>query len=201
MSVAEGQPPWAGRVPRNRIERLYESESRGILDEDLVDEVGYALLARCESILAITRGHGGTPVCPGCLKTMERQEECIRCTECNWSTTIEAFRNSYKKKHLHAGRMEPFIEAYVDDFTKARNSREKMLLIDIFIHRCHGDYEETDGKRPGAINLIGGKPREVVEFLDRLGGIRRSALDSEADHDTWVAKVKRECRGGWRSDT
>ena len=75
-----------------------------------------------------------------------------------------------------------------------------MLLIDILIHRCHGDYEETDGKRPGAINLIGGKPREVVEFLDRLGGIRRSALDSEADHATWVAQVKRERRGGWRSD-
>lgn len=200
MGAAEGQPPWVGRVSRNRIERLYDAESRGILDEDLVDEVGYALLARCECILAVTRSHTGTPICPGCLRPMEAQGENLNCTTCNWSTTIRGFRDSYKKKHLHAGRMEPFIEAFVDDFKKARTPREKMLLIDILIHRCHGDYEETDGKRLGAINLIGGRPREIAEFLDRLGGIRRSDRHVEADHVTWVAKVKRERRAGWRFD-
>jgi len=201
MRATEGQPPWAGRVPRNLIERLYESESRGILDEDLVDQVGYALLVRCESILAVTRSHVDTPICPGCLEPMERRGEDIKCLTCEWSTSITAFRDSYKKKHLHAGRMEPFIEAFVDDFKRARDHRQKMLLIDILIHRCHGDFGEIGGKRLGAINLIGGRPKEVSEFLDRLGGIRRSDPELEADHATWVAKVKRERRAGWRFDT
>lgn len=200
--MERGQPPWAGRVPRNRIERLYRLESDGVLDEDSVNEVGFALLARCESMIAATRGHVQTPVCPGCLKTMALDGDTVTCRACNWSTTVAAFRDSYKGKHLHAGRLEPFIEAYVEDFRKARTAKDRMLLIDILIHRCHGDFEESEvgAKRLGAINLIGGKPREVKEFLDRLGGIPRNQLEAEAGHATWVAKVKRERRAGWRFD-
>jgi len=39
--VAEVQ--WAPRVNPSTIRRLYEIDARGIADEDLIDEVGYAL--------------------------------------------------------------------------------------------------------------------------------------------------------------
>ncbi len=198
MRIAENQPHWAGRIARHQIERLYERESRGILDDELIDEVGYGLFARCESILAFTHSHRGTATCPGCLETMGKDGETVSCSTCNWSTTEEGFLKSSRKKYLHAGRLEPFIEAFVEDFKKAKGARAKLLLIDILIHRCHGDYEGSEGLRAGAINLIGGKPREVMAFLDRLGGIRRSGLDSEADHGAWVARVKQERPGGWR---
>ena len=198
MPMPQHQPPWAGRVPQHQIARLYESDARGILDEELIDEVGYGLLARCESILAFTSSHRGDPICPGCLQSMTREGESISCARCQWSCTEEEFLKSNRKKHLHAGRMEPFLEAYRDDFRKARDARARMLLIDVLIHRCHGEYERSDGLRSGAINLIGGKPRLVMEFLDRLGGVRRSELDSEADHQGWVNRVQEERRGGWR---
>ena len=41
-------------------------------------------------------------------------------------------------------------------------------------------------------------PREVLEFLDRLGGIRRIGLASETGHEAWVERVRRERPGGWR---
>lgn len=198
MQIAENQPHWAGRVAQRKIERLYESEARGLLDGELVDEVGYGLFARCESILAFTHSHRGETTCPGCLQRMAKAGDTISCSRCNWSSSEQDFLVSSRKKHLHAGRIEPFIEAFVEDFAKAKGSRAKMLLIDILIHRCHGDYEKSDGLRTGAINLIGGKPAQVMAFLDRLGGIRRSELDSEADHEAWVAQVRQERAGGWR---
>jgi hypothetical protein len=138
MRIAENQPHWAGRIARRQIERLYESESRGMLDDELVDEVGYGLFARCESMLAFTHSHRGTATCPGCLERMAKDGDTISCSRCHWSTAEEDFLKTSRKKHLHAGRMEPFIEAFAEDFKKARSSRAKMLLIDILIHRCHG---------------------------------------------------------------
>ena len=44
-------PRWAGRVPQHTIKRLYETDARGIYDEELIDEIGWGLHARCQSLL------------------------------------------------------------------------------------------------------------------------------------------------------
>ena len=44
---------WARRVPKSKIRRLYESDASGLLDEDLLEEVGSLLLQRCKSILNV----------------------------------------------------------------------------------------------------------------------------------------------------
>lgn len=38
---------WTPRVSREKIKRLYISDSRGMLDEDLLDEIGYTIYLRC----------------------------------------------------------------------------------------------------------------------------------------------------------
>jgi hypothetical protein len=43
---------WAPRVNPSLIRRLYEADARGIVDDELFDDVGSALHARCQSILA-----------------------------------------------------------------------------------------------------------------------------------------------------
>ena len=40
------RPRWAPRVQAAMIRRLYEQNAAGIYDDQLVDEVGYAFLAR-----------------------------------------------------------------------------------------------------------------------------------------------------------
>ncbi len=45
----------APRVRRDLIRRLYEDEARGLLDDQLLDEVGIGLYARCESIMKARR--------------------------------------------------------------------------------------------------------------------------------------------------
>ena len=45
-------PQWSPRVKKHQIKRLYEDDARGIHDEELLEEVGYTLLCRCESFIA-----------------------------------------------------------------------------------------------------------------------------------------------------
>src|SRR5262245_36480824 len=45
---------WARRLSKNDIYRLYQSEASGVLDEDLLEEVGIGFYARCQTIKQVT---------------------------------------------------------------------------------------------------------------------------------------------------
>ena len=60
------RPRWAGRVPRHKIARLYEQDAKGIVDEDLIDEIGISFLARCQSMMMADEVHEGKALCAGC---------------------------------------------------------------------------------------------------------------------------------------
>lgn len=190
--MRKDRPQWVERVSPRWIKRLYSAEGRGILDETLIDEVGYAMLVRCQSILQVTEAHNQRKVlCPLCdtlLGHNWEDDDLLQCDDCNWALSWGDYRKSYRKKQLHAGGMEPFLKAFVADFSKARNPKDKMILIDTLLHRYHGEYEGTAG-RPGATNLIAVKnQKEVTAFLDELGG--KSLAPDEAQR--WVEKVRRE---------
>ena len=67
------RPRWAPRVSHRLIRELYEKNAAGIYDEDLADEVGYAFLARADSLVQTNRAHYdhvvNCPVC-GALRVM-----------------------------------------------------------------------------------------------------------------------------------
>lgn len=198
------RPQWAPRVHPRLLKRLYALDARGILDEALIDEVGYALFARCESILAVTEAHNKRMVpCPLCGERIHHawdDSEVLNCGACNWRLTWGDYRKTYRKRQLHAGGMEPFIRAFVDDFQRATSAREKMVLIDILVHRYHGEFEGA-GHRPGALNLIAVRRlKEGLAFLDELGG-RDPQLRYQREADAWVEKVRREQRPGWQFET
>jgi hypothetical protein len=53
----------APRVRHDRIRRLCATEGAGRLDEELLLDVGWALLARCESIVLVNEGAVRCPRC------------------------------------------------------------------------------------------------------------------------------------------
>ncbi len=69
---------WAKRISRAKIWRLYQRDALGIADEDLIDEVGTALYARCQSIIMVTEAN--RVICPQC-------QNLIVCPEARWSKT------------------------------------------------------------------------------------------------------------------
>lgn len=164
------RPRWHPRVPREKIRRLYENDAAGLVDEDLIDEVGLALLLRCRSILAATEAHAGRAPCPRCGEVIPhtgKRSELLTCDRCGWQTTWGAYHKTYQDKQLHGGGALFAFQAYVDTHEQAGTARERLLLIDRLLHAFHGELARNC-TRPAACNLIGGKQGEVLEFLDTL---------------------------------
>ena len=166
---------WEPRVPGLRIRRLYETDARGILDEELLDEVAYALYSRCESILTVTEAVRGRVKCPRCgmictrvrAASRKSREDPLRCPDCAWETTWGDYRRSYENKRLFGGGAVEAFRAYVEQFPRVRTPQEKMLLIDRLIHAIHNELFDRP-QRPAAVNLIDGDVRTVTALLEGL---------------------------------
>jgi ribosomal protein L37AE/L43A len=163
-------PKWEPKLSQRLIARLYDEDAKGLRDEAVVDEVGIRLMARVGSMMVVTRAVGGDVKCPMCPNTIKRKcvpEEVLRCP-CGWIGTWENFRKAYKKESLLAVGMMPYLEAFVEEFPLAKGYSQKMILVDQLIHRYHGELMDPGGARAGCANLIEGKVREVIKFLNAL---------------------------------
>jgi hypothetical protein len=167
MTASHRLPTWAPRVSKKEIHQLYETDAQGIYDLDLINEVGYGLLARCESFITVNRAREGEFPCPECGQTV-RREETLRCP-CGWTLPWANYFKTIQHKQLSGA--EPVLEQFqdfVDAFPSARTPQEKMLLIDRLIHGFHYYFKTGGPTRPVAVNLIEGRLSDVVAFLDRL---------------------------------
>jgi hypothetical protein len=156
---------WAPKVRQYKIRQLYENDAQGLLDEDLIDEVGYSLYARCESVWLVTERR-----CPECREKCHRSQgkhRVLTCPGCGWSTSWEAYKRSYKGKRIHGGRAYAFFLTYMDEFRGAKGPGEKMLAIDRVIHALHESLDQL-WTTPASVNLIEGTRDQVIEFLDAL---------------------------------
>lgn len=169
-------PIWAPRVKQSLIKQLYENDAQGLLDSDLLDEVGWALYSRCKSFLmAIAAVHGKAlcPVCEAVISHRARPDEILHCAACGWECSWQAYFQTIQHKQLSGGEdVCALFQNYIDRFPKAADAREKMLLIDALIHGWHWNLIlKMDTKlntRAVCVNLIEGRLQEVIEFLDQL---------------------------------
>lgn len=178
-------PRWAGRVPKWKIARLYENDARGIYDEELIDDVAYRLLDRCKSIIAVAEARRGRATCPVCDGVVEHTGErscALVCELCDWTGSWEAYRSSFKGRHLIAPGLEPFCREYIDRLPAARTPQAKLFRIDWLIHRFHWEGTALRGQ-PGATSLIQGRAQDVNAFL--------TALSSGARHDEGIGDPRR----------
>jgi ribosomal protein L37AE/L43A len=189
---AETLPEWAPRVPPAKIQRLYELDALGIQDEELLDEVGYALLARCQSFIAANQATAGQAACAVCGRLIAHskiKEELLHCPDCGWELTWGAYFATIQHRQLSGA--EPVLELfgeYVTRFPAAASPAEKMLAIDTLIHGFHW-YYKFGPTRPVAVNLIKGRLGEVVAFLDRLSLGPGSTPGIQETHTEWKEKL------------
>lgn len=164
-------PTWAPRIKPHLIRQLYEDDSRGMLDEALLNEVGWGLHARCGSFIDAVEAVNGRAPCPVCGAVVQHhsgQDEVLRCAQCGWQNTWKAYFKTIQHKQLSGA--EPVLALFRDyrsRFPLARASQEKMLLIDTLIHGFH-TYIRFGNTRAVCVNLIHGSHREIVELLDGL---------------------------------
>jgi ribosomal protein L37AE/L43A len=188
-------PVWAPRLRKIQIERLYQSCGRGLLDEELIDEVGFSLYSRCKSMLQVSQSIRGNPPCPRCGSPAQLDrapDPFARCANCGWLCPWALYQKTYQHKGLFAGGLEPFIDDFVRKFPATRAYRERMVLIDTLIHRFHWESTGNPDGRPGATSLIEGKMKDIMPFLDRL---------SYGDNiPPEIARTREEWRKKWRQN-
>jgi hypothetical protein len=136
------RPEWTPRVPRWKIRTLYAREAAGILDEELIDDVGLHMLARCRDIVTATAAHNGVVRCPSCSGLIERtlrRSERLVCPGCSWTAPWDEYHRSYRKKQLVGGAALPAVERFGEDYPRHRSARERFLAIHVLIHHFHGE--------------------------------------------------------------
>jgi len=192
-------------VPKWKIRRLYESDAQGILDEELLDDVGITLLLRCKDILAIHEAKRGRIECPRCARRGERtliersarqgdvRDEVITCSECGWQITWGEYALSFKRKQLNAGGAVEAFQRYVRDYRAARTPQEKLLAVDRLIHEFHYSLRDQPDRpcRPVGVNLIEGKLPDVAQFLDELAYGEATTEDLRERLVDWRREMRR----------
>ena len=183
---------WSPRVSQQKIRLLYEKDAKGIIDDELIDDIAFSFFMRCQDIITVTDASQGKVKCRMCENLISHKgnkDEILKCDKCLWETTWGAYLKSYQKKQLHGGGALGAFKSFVAKLPKAKASEEKMILIDRLIHEAH---QWTDAKskepvftRPTAVNIISGKMKDVMTFLDQLsrGPERRET------HKEWTKKI------------
>jgi hypothetical protein len=188
MATNNRLPTWAPRVPKRLIRRLYETDAQGIYDLDLIHEVGYALLARCESFIAANRARDGELPCPECGQTVQR-DDVLHCL-CGWTLPWNDYFKTIQHKQLSGA--EPVLDQFSDfvrAFPAARTPQEKMQRIDRLIHGFHLYLKTDRPTRPVAVNLIEGRLNDVVAFLDRLSRGDKSTPGTRETYAAWDKNI------------
>lgn len=187
---------WSPKVRQSEIQRLYTNDARGLIDESLIDNVGWALYMRCESILLVVTGRVRCPRCRAifdCVRYNKKPpHEVFPCSECGWSITEAEYTQSHRNQDLSGmGAMEAFA-AFVERYPNAASARERVLLIDRLIHAFHHDLKRSDHPhRAAAINLIEGSQAQVLAFLDRLTYGKESTPGTQETQNRWRQEIER----------
>ena len=160
---------WAPRVSQKQIRRLYETDARGIVDEDLINDVGISLLARCESIRRVTE-----QCCPECGDRLndpgpwDDRRRVLRCTVCGWKGSWHHYNRSHSGgQRLNGGRGYSAFLAYLREYPACRSPQQKILCIDRLVDAIHQSVNVADNL-PAAHNVIGGTQSQIRDLLDSL---------------------------------
>ena len=183
---------WSPKIRQSKIRQLYQNDARGTVDEILVEDVGLDLLDRCRSIWLVTRREVECPRCsatfslcePDSWKTLPGVQRCPT-PGCGWETTADEWHESWKHRELLGTAAMDAIEAYLQDYPRARRTEERMVCIDQLIHSFHINLRTGKATRSFANNLIEGSLDQVIAFLDQL-----SAKTRGVDKDQWRAEIQ-----------
>lgn len=166
---------WAERVSRRDIQRLYESDAKGMLDEDLLERVHYAIYARVCDMFEVREAQTfGRVKCRQCGEPVPQlygmgsrnKNKLLKCEKCGWQVTCGEFYDSYTGKSLLPGSVTNLFESYLERFPKAHTPAEKMLLIDWLIHQFH--VMQGIARMTVAKNVIQGTDEQVRELIETL---------------------------------
>ncbi len=191
-----------------KIRQFYVNEARGICDDELIEEVGIGLFARCQSIIAYTEAcETGKVRCMFCAKkgqtvfiqrNMAKPSALIRCPACGWQVRWRIYRTESENAdgQLHAGHALDAFTRYVEVYPKCLTREDKIIAIDQLIHEFHWflirEGQPARGNKPAGVNLIRGNIQEVYSLLNELTYGDKTPPELLARKKWWLEQQKRK---------
>jgi hypothetical protein len=163
---------WSPKLSRQTVKRLYESDARGLEDEELVDEVGYTLYARCLQGRDERRLiESGRLKCHSCgeihaVKGMAVPVEC----PCGQTYLFRDYMRSFRTDNMPSGAATAIFNGFVDKWPGAVGYAAKMRLVDGLIHEFHTNLNSGVKGRFVAVNLIEGTKKQISDLILSLAG-------------------------------
>lgn len=152
-----------------KLVRLYEANAAGLLDDELLDDVGWRLWDRLSDVVRVTAGRVRCPVCGAEFQVRGRgrpPDEVVGCPGCDWATTPADWHKSWEHRDLNGHC--PEFQRYVRRWPAARSMGDRMVLIDAVVHALHVTSREDAPGNFAARNFLEGSRRKVVALLDEL---------------------------------
>ena len=178
---------WTPAVSRAKIKRLYEDDTKGLLDSDLLDDVGYTFYARC------LQGKEEWEImqerkvrCHNCGNVLPIERLCT--CECGYQYTYKEYRKSFRAHNMPAGAAKQIFYDFIENWPKAKNNIIKMRVIDNLIHECHFNIRSGAKGRPVGFNLIQGTNSQVIDLILNLTYGDLSGANA-TNRDTWRSNV------------
>lgn len=161
---------WSPKVPRRGLRQLYEQDARRIEDEELVDEIGYALYARClqgrdERALI----ESGRIKCHGCGAVLPYQAGLIECA-CGQQYLFRDYMRAFRANNMPSGSAAHIFQAFIGAWPRAAGYAQKMRLVDNLVHEFHINLVTGVKGRFVGINLIEGTKKQIAELILSLAG-------------------------------
>lgn len=174
---------WCKKVSRNDIYRLYRGEARGMLDEELLEDIGLTFYFRCKQAKEVRESlEKGQMICHHCgailsggrvsakgsilTKNFDNYKP-ISCN-CGYLYTYREYRRNCNSENMPGGRATPIFQHYLQKWSTCRDAKDKMFLIDWLIHECHVTLMSGEKGRSVCVNLIEGTLSQVTDMILEL---------------------------------
>jgi hypothetical protein len=171
---------WLPKITRKELIQLYSADMKGLPDEELADEIGFTLYARCvqgrDTWIDIKAGQ---IKCHHCKSTLYYAKGLIQC-DCGYQYLFRDYMRSFRKENMPSGAATHIFNAFITDWERAYDYQQKMRLIDNLIHEFHINLTSGAKGRFVGINLIEGTKKQISDLILTLayGDNKEGILDS-----------------------
>ena len=161
---------WSPRVSLSKLKRLYQSSAKMLLDDKLLDDIGFTLYYRClQGKEEREFYHNNKLKCHNCGKILSynNRNDFLQCG-CGYQYTPREYGRSYQNEWMPHGKAQPVFDGFIEKWPKAKTEAEKMNLIDWVIHECHKCIITGSKADSVAKNLLGGNRKTAEKLILEL---------------------------------